>query len=432
MPAPTEQEPERVPRTVSTDRARLVASARSGLRRVGSRLGGGSSRQAWLIAPFAAVWAALIGFAVLALPLLLVWMATPQSGLTWVASLRVSGLLWVVAHGAPVAVAGTTYSLVPWGLAIVPVMLLGYAGGWAARRTGADTPRSVAGLVGLAAAVYALLACTGAVVVHGADADVSPVHALIAAAVIAVLAFGWGALRAAGLAAADLMPDWLTVILRGGLLGAMTLLGLGALAATASLLVHVDDAVTMSQSLHAGIGGGLGLLLAGVAYVPVLVVWATAYVVGAGIVIGPAVVVSPFIPVTAPTQLPPFPLLAALPTSTGPLAWALPLAGVLAGVLVGLAVARRARRESRLLRLTLAVGSAAVAGAIMMLLSYLASGSLGDLRLAHMGPSPLSVAVLTAILITLGAAPIAVVASPSDRPSLTVAPVDPDEATDVE
>jgi hypothetical protein len=399
---------------------------------VGAHLGGGSSRQVWLVAPFAAAWAALIGFAILAVPLTLVWMASPQSGLTWLASLRASGLLWVVAHGTPLEVAGTTYSLIPWGLAVVPVLLLGYAGSWAARRTGVDAPRPLVGLVGLAAAVYGLLVLGVATAVHGADASVSPAHALCAGVLIALAAFGWGAVRAAGPAAVGHVPDWLAVALRGGLIGAMALLGLGALAATASLLVHVDDAVTMAQSLHAGIGGGLGLLLAGMAYIPVIVIWAAAYVVGAGVVIGPAVVVSPFIPVTAPTQLPPFPLLAALPTSTGPLAWALPLAGVLAGVLVGASIARRARREARLVRLIMAVGAAAVAGTVMLVLAQLASGSLGDLRLAHLGPSPASVGVLTAILITLGAVPSAVVTSPSDRPSLAVAPVGADDAADAE
>ena len=87
-----------------------------------------------------------------------------------------------------------------------------------------------------------------------------------------------------------------------------------------------------------------------------MVAWAAAYLVGAGVVIGPAVVVSPFIPVTAPTALPPFPLLAALPQTASPLAWALPLAGILAGVLVGLSIARRARAESRLHRLALPSG----------------------------------------------------------------------------
>jgi hypothetical protein len=153
----------------------------------------------------------------------------------------------------------------------------------------------------------------------------------------------------------------------------------------------------------------------------VLVVWATAYIVGAGVMIGPAIAVSPFIPATAPTQLPPFPLLAALPQSASPLAWALPLLGIAAGVVAGLAIGRRARAESRLVRLVMAVGAAGVSAIVLLVLAYLATGSLGDLRLANLGPSPTTVAVLAFVLVTLGAVPSAVVTSPPPKPRLTVA-----------
>ena len=150
-------------------------------------------------------------------------------------------------------------------------------------------------------------------------------------------------------------------------------------------------------------------------------VWGAAYVMGAGVVIGPSITVSPFVAVTAPTQLPPFPLLAALPQEASPLAWALPLAGVVAGVLAGIVIARRARRESRLVRLALATGAAVVAGALLALASYLAAGSLGELRLAYLGPLPTTVGILGAVLVVLGAAPSAAAAASTDRPRLSVA-----------
>ena len=183
-------------------------------------------------------------------------------------------------------------------------------------------------------------------------------------------------------------------------------------------MLHIDDAVTMAQSLAGGLGGGLGLLALGVAYVPVMAMWGTAYVMGAGVVVGPAVTISPFVAVTAPTELPPFPLLAALPQGATPLAWALPLTGVAAGVLAGLVIARRARRESRLVRLALATGAAAVAGVLLALGAFLASGSLGDLRLAFLGPVPATVGILGAVLIVLGAAPSAAAAA-VERPPAT-------------
>ena len=423
MTAPTippSTEREATSRRARTDGVRLAGRVRERLARLPTRLRGDGRRPVWLVAPLAAGWAAIIGLGIAALPAVVVWMTTPQSGLTWLESLRVSGLLWLVADGAPISLAGTVYSLLPWGLAIVPVLLLGYAGGWASRRSRVDTLGGVALLVGLGTVTYALVAAGLAAWTHGPVDGVSPLDAFVMAGLLAAVAFGWGAIRSADVDVVARVPDWAVVIVRSGLVGVLAILGLGAFAATAALLVHVDDAVTMAQSLHAGLGGGLGLLVAGIAYVPVMVVWAASYVVGAGVVIGPAVTVSPFIPVTAPTQLPPFPMLAALPQTASPLAWALPLAGILAGVLVGLAVARHARHESRLLRLALAVGAAAVSALVMLLLAALASGSLGDLRLAHVGPSPTTVAVLTGLLVLLGAVPSAVAVPSTDRPALSI------------
>jgi hypothetical protein len=141
----------------------------------------------------------------------------------------------------------------------------------------------------------------------------------------------------------------------------------------------------------------------------VAVVWSSSYLLGAGFAIGPSVVVSPFIPVTSPTQLPPFPLLASVPQSATPVAWALPLVGIAAGVLVGLAVARGARKESRLTRLALALGAAAVTALVLLAASYLADGSLGDVRLAHLGPRAATVGLLAFILVAAGAVPSTVV-----------------------
>ena len=371
--------------------------------------------------PVGALWAAVIGLGAAALPMLVVWMSSPQTGLTWVESLRISGLLWVAAHGAPVTIAGVTVTLVPWGLVVIPALLLGYAGGWAARRSDADTPANVLRLVLAGAVTYAVVAGALAAVTSRPVTSVSLLAAAGCSFVVALLAMGWGAVRASGVGLPDATPRLVPVVLRAGAVGAVALIGFGAVAATASLMAHIDDAVTMAQSLAGGLGGGLGLLALGVAYVPVLAVWGTAYVMGAGVVIGPAVTVSPFVAVTAPVQLPPFPLLAALPQGATPLAWALPLTGVVAGVLAGLVIARQARREPRLVRLALAAGAAVVAGALLALAAFLAAGSLGDLRLAYLGPIPVTVGILGAVLVVLGAAPSAAAASSTDRRRLSVA-----------
>lgn len=394
-------------------------------RRLRSSSPGQLTRSPWAVGPLAALWAAGIGLALAIVPMLIVWIANPASGLTWPEALRVGGLIWVVAQGTAVAIGPVTYSLVPWGLAIIPILLLGYAGGWAARRSAAGSVRDVAVIVGTAVATYSVI--VGVVASNTArPTSFTPVwDAVVHGAVLALVSVGWGALRASSVSARDLMPALFIVVLRAGLAGGLAIVGAGALAAGVALTVKVDDAVTMAQSLHAGLWGGLGLLIVGLAFVPTMVVWATAYVLGAGFAIGPGVVVSPFVAVTAPTVLPPFPMLASIPQTASPAAWALPALGVVAGVVSGLMVSRQARTEARLTRLALALGAAAVVGALLFVLAFLTDGALGDVRLAHLGPSPTTVGVLAFVLATIGAVPSALVGRPPEKPQLAVAVVEP-------
>lgn len=409
--------------------------AASPVARLGSTLSGwrarvrrpridGGGRPDWLMGALAGVWAALIGAAIAVLPMVVTWMASPDTGLTWTEALRLGGLLWVVAHGVPLAISGMTVSLLPWGLVIVPLVLLGYAGGWAARRAHVTDAASRARLVLAGTVVYAAAVGTASTLTAEPASRTAWPVAVIHAAVIAGLALAWGALRAAGIRPLDRLAPPVAIAARAGAVSAAALLGFGALAATASLLAHFDLALTMAQSLEAGLGGGIALAVLGVAYVPVMVMWGTAYVMGAGVVIAPSVTVTPFIGATTPTELPPFPLLAALPQGASPLSWLLPLSGVLAGVLGGLMIARRARREPRLIRLAMAGGAAVVSGALLAVAAALSSGALGEERLAVLGPVPVTVGILGAVLVVLGAVPSAVVPSGPERPALTVAGAD--------
>ena len=425
-PASTGEEPAASPvaRLGST-----LSGLRSRVRR--PRIGGGG-RPDWLMGALAGLWAALIGAAIAVLPMVVTWMASPDTGLTWTEALRLGGLVWVVAHGVPITLSAVTVSLLPWGLVVIPLVLLGYAGGWAVRRCEATDARSLASLVASGTVVYAAAVGTVSTLTAEPASRTSWPVAALHAVVIAGLALSWGALRAAGIRPLDRLPLPAAVAVRSGAVSAAALLGLGALAATASLLAHFDLALTMAQSLEAGLGGGLALAVLGVGYVPVMVVWGTAYVMGAGVVIAPSVTVTPFIGTTTPTELPPFPLLAALPVEASPLAWLLPLAGVLAGVLGGLLIARRARREPRLIRLAMAGGAAVVAGVLLALAAFLASGALGEARLAVLGPVPVTVGILGAVLVVLGAVPSAVVPAGPERPVLTVAADEDRAGVDIE
>ncbi len=395
---------------------------RPSLRRPSSR-GFGLLRQSWLLSLAAALWAAAIGLLLAVAPMLILWLGSTgsETEIGWVQALRWGGLLWLVANGASISIAGITLTLLPWGLLLVPLVLLSTGSAWAVRRSEAREPLAVLLAVLPGVILYTLIAAGIDVMVSEPVARVDVLDAVLGALVLALLGSTWGAVRASGLADRLPIPIAVRAGVRAAAVSAAVVIGLGAIAATVSLVVGIDDAITMSRSLAAGAGGGVGLLLLGVAYVPVLVTWGAAYVLGAGVGLGGGVVLSPFLATNAPAELPAFPLLAALPQQAPSMAWLLPVSGIVAGLFGGALVARICRSESRLVRLAVAAAAAVGAGLLLTVLAWLSSGSLGTGALVDLGPDPMIVGVLGAVLVSIGAVPAAVSPSPPPRPSLAVA-----------
>lgn len=385
--------------------------------------GGAILRQPWLLGILAALWAALIGLLLAALPMLILWLSDLEGG--WVEPVRHAGLLWLVAQGAPVSIAGITITLVPWGLVLIPLALLAVGGAWATRRSGDQEPLALMWIVIAGVLTYTAMGATVAVVSSEPAARVDLLQAVMGCLVVSLLGLGWAVVRGAGLLQRLPLPEAVTVPVRAGLLAIAFMVGIGAVAAAVSLLVGIDDAITMTRSLGAGLGGGIGLVVLSLAYVPVMVVWGASYVLGAGVTLGTQAGVSPFLPAGAPVDLPPFPLLAALPQQAPPMAWALPVLGIIAGAFAGALIGRRLRSEQRLVRLAGAGGAAVLAGAGMAGLGWLSSGSLGTGTLVGLGPDPSVLAVLTVIVVLIGAVPVAVAPGAPERPALRVAEADP-------
>jgi len=195
-------------------------------------------------------------------------------------------------------------------------------------------------------------------------------------------------------------------LLRAAGAGLLALLGAGAVLALISLIWHFSQMRGIFEFLTPNFFGGLLIALACIGYFPVLIIWATSYMLGAGFAIGPGIGLSPFVPAPPSTQLPAFPLLAAIPEQVGPIAWGLPVIAVVIGVGVGVMVARSSKHPA-LVRLGLAVAATVLTAIGMGLLSWLTSGSLGDVRLAKIGPDPVLVGLLAFALTAIGAVPTA-------------------------
>ena len=388
--------------------------------------GFGLLRKPWLLSLAAALWAAGIGLLLAAAPMLILWLASTgdESDIGWVEALRWAGLLWLVANGAAVSIAGVTLTLLPWGLLLVPLFLMSAGTAWAVRRSAAVTPLQVLWTIAPGVVLYTLIAAGVDAWVSQPVARVDLLDAALGALVLSLVGSMWGAARASGVIGRLSLPVTVRIAVRAAAISALVVIGIGAIAATVSLVIGIDDAITMGRSLAAGTGGGVGLLLLGVAYVPVMVTWGASYVLGAGVALGGDVILSPFLAATAPAELPAFPLLAALPQQPPPMAWLLPITGVVAGLLGGGLIAGRARSETRLVRLAMAAAAAAGAGLLLALVSWLSFGSLGSGALVDLGPDPMIVGVLGAVLISIGAVPASVAPSPPARPTLSVAPAE--------
>ncbi len=357
----------------------------------------------------AACAAAGSGLAVLVTLTAIGWITAPHVGIgTGLGGvLRTSALLWLVAHHVGVTVrGGGRIGMLPLGLVLLPGALLALAGRWTVR-VGSVTRLRHVGYAAVALALpYALLAGALALASRTAVAAPSLLQAVTASFLLALVAGGLGAAR--GLAPwsrlAHLMPVRPRSIIMG-MLGAAAILGtVGAVLAAVSLAVHLPEVRAASDALAPGAGGAALLLLAQLAYVPNAIIWAVAYTLGPGFAFGAGTVVAPTGSVLG--AVPGFPMLAALPSGSGP-AWvpvvvlAMPyLAGIFAGVVTVRIAPTPVIEAAPLWGFAAGTAAALLAG----LAAAFSGGPLGDGRLAAVGPSGFRVGLVAILEIGVTAA----------------------------
>jgi hypothetical protein len=149
------------------------------------------------------------------------------------------------------------------------------------------------------------------------------------------------------------------------------------------------------------------LLLAQLAYAPNAIIWAVAYTLGPGFTFGAGTVVAPT--GSALGAVPVFPMLAALPSGAHPggPGW-VPVAVLampyLAGIFAGLVTVRIAPTPVIEAAPLWGFAAGAAAGVLAGLAAAFAGGSLGDGRLASVGPSGFGVGLVAVLEIGVTAA----------------------------
>lgn len=184
--------------------------------------------------------------------------------------------------------------------------------------------------------------------------------------------------------------------LRVGLGSVIALLGVAGLLTALAVALGFANLIALYETLQSGAFGGALLTVLQLALVPLLVVWAAAWMVGPGFAVGVGSTVSPF--ATAVGPIPPIPVLGALPASSPPFAFLALVVPVVLGFLVGTVAARGAARAlGPGARVLVGLGGGVVAGLVLGLLAAAASGAAGPGRLAVVGPDPVAVGAWFAI-----------------------------------
>ncbi|NAZ77670.1 hypothetical protein GTQ99_19970 [Kineococcus sp. T13] len=354
-----------------------------------------------LTAALRAVLALLVPILVLSV---LAWIASVRSTSSLAAVCRVGADLWLLAHGATVAVVGGEVGLAPLGITLLAVLSAVRAvRAWARDQGAAERPVPFWAAVGTFAGGYALLAGFLALVSRSGVSAAAPVGS----AVGGLLVGGAGALAALWphrppLPAA--VPAPVAAALRPALTACAGLLATGSLVVAAALARGHSGVLLLHEALDPGVVGGALLTLAQVLLLPTLAVWGLAWASGTGFAVGTGTSVAPG--GTSLEALPTVPVLGALP-APGPapvLAWAVLALPVLVGALAWALQTRRGPVPAALLqRCGAAALTGVLAGALTGLLALAASGPAGAGRMGELGPSPLLTAAAVAGEVAAGA-----------------------------
>ncbi len=363
-----------------------------------------------IAAPIAGLSVALMGLTVVGLVVAGAWWGGVEPPGPWQEALAITGSAWVMSHGVPIRFLGVDYSLIPWGLVAIPVLLAHQSGRWL---VGVVRPTRLRTLIvswAITALVGAALVAAVSIVADIPEVQTSARKGAAMALVVGVVGVGTGLWRSSDLLrkAGGRVPVVFRVMLRASFVGFMALTGFAVVVLTVAAVASFGEITSVMTALEPTVFDAVVLLVISIGYLPTLIGWSMGYLVGAGVSLGPDVLISPFVAVVPATPLPTFPPLAALPQASGPASWALPALIVLAGTLVGLSISRWAAREGPLIRVSIALIAAVMAAVWVFAFLWISSGSLGAGQLSAIGPDAGLGALLAGTGLLIGALPTSV------------------------
>lgn len=318
-----------------------------------------------------------IPWLLLVLCCLMVWMPTSttpaQKSTTWVDPLVVANSIYAAAFGASLHLETISFSLTPWGLTLLIMLLLKVC------LQAAKTTNAFAlgwGVAGFLLPTFVSLGVAGRYLQIWLGFVIVVFLSLVVCFAAARRASWWIP------SGAENSLPWLALSLR--LLRFLSLAAL--LLSLVTLLVTAifgwSQMVTIWKSLHPGIIGSIALVLGILAYLPTMLVWTLSWLIGPGITLGDSTIFSPGQVIGG--ELPPIPMLAWLPDT--PVGWwpiALPILAAFAAGLI-LSSRHEVALPDTLLALALVAAGLLLGGLAII---WATSGNLGAGRLVNVGPT---------------------------------------------
>jgi hypothetical protein len=327
------------------------------------------------------VLSSLTGWVLVAGTVVLGWLAAEPG--TLAESLDVGTRVWLLSNGVGTRLGSASVTIVPWGATAAFALLVCRSAAFAARRA---RRRSGARLAAISTATTAgYLAPVIVVALASGDGWASLSRFGVVLLVIWLSAV-LGVSRAQPVDLTSRRPRWASDLCCGVLCAQLVMVIAGSAVLASGLIRHVSRVIDLTYALHAGVAGGVALLVLQLALAPNAVMWAGSYALGAGFSIGSSSVVAPA--GTELGMLPGLPLLGALPangaSSSAQLWWL--AGGVVAGAVAACIVVGR-RLATRFDQSALVGGlSGLVAGLVFGCLAWASGGDLGAVRLTALGP----------------------------------------------
>ena len=313
----------------------------------------------------AAVGSVVVGYAAVAAVLALISATATYAEFSTSGVLSAAAPAWLAAHHVPLRFDSGQLGVLPLLPTALLMLLIGRTAAGTADRLGLYEPLQVRGVVLSIAGSHAVVGGAIALVMGDGVVRATPAVAFFGCAAVSGLAATIGVARRCGLY--EVVFDKLDPValhgLRAGFMALFALVSLGSLAVAAGLAASWPTTSALFAGAGPSFGVGLGVFLLCLAYLPNAIIAGFSYVVGAGFSMG-AVEVSPLRFVGG--DVPPVPLLAAMPE--GEFGWspAVLAGGLLLGLVVGWTCRKVSDRPTSRLRAVLVAAITAAVGALVL------------------------------------------------------------------